>query len=486
MFKRTPITLAFGLLALGGQAFAATSYFDNFTPLSSSAGVTANEAVPFVLSSPNFSQKILADRATQNLVTPGSNSGNWDMIAANETGPDAGRYLFMPFETSTGGVMRVDLWNNNYNTRSVSIVSPGTQGFVAGDASRWTPWGSYLTGEECWGGVCSTLGKGRLFEVTNATTAGAGTGTLVHRNVLPRVSHEGLAFDNAKSLYFIDELNGGAVFKYVSANANATTGDQYFDKGQTFVLKVGAGSQFEGNNGPAITGAATWVAITSATGTPLANTFSALVNLGGGSFSMDGRAAAGLVGATGYNRPEDLELQDAAGTQRLYFATTDSDTNGNSADGRSRVYFLDTATNEVKLFADASTIDLATGLAVGGGLRNADNLAIDAKGNIYIIEDRNGGVDNDIWFARDLNKDGDLLDAGEGIGRWASNGVAGSENTGLYFDKFDANVAYVNIQHPSSGVDRLVQITAVPEPETYAMMLAGLVGLGFMARRRKV
>ena len=120
-----------------------------------------------------------------------------------------------------------------------------------------------------------------------------------------------------------------------------------------------------------------------------------------------------------------------------------------------------------------------------GNLVRPKGVAVDAAGNIYIIEDRNGGVDNDIWFARDLNKDGDLLDAGEGIGRWASNGVAGSENSGLYFDKFDPNVAYVNIQHPSSGVDRLVQISAVPEPETYAMMLAGLFGLGFIARRRR-
>lgn len=482
MFKRTPIALAFGLLAVTSQAFAAPSYFDTFTPLTLSAGVTANEAIPFTLSSPNFSQKILADRATQNALVPGSNSGNWDMITANETGPNAGRYLFMPFETGTGGVMRVDLWDTNYNTRSVSIVNPGTNGFVAGDASRWTPWGSYLTGEESWG-TGST--KGRLFEVTNAVSATAGTGTLIERNVLPRVSHEGLAFDSQKAMYFIDELNGGSVYKYVSANANATTGDQYFDKGQTFVLKVGAGGQFEGNNGPAITGAATWVAITSTTGTANAATFSAMVNLGGGKFAMDGRAAADLVAGTGYNRPEDLEIQDVGGNQRLYFATTDSDTNGVGSDGTSRVYFLDLGTNEVKLFADSSTIDLATGLAVGGGLRSADNLAIDAKGNIYIIEDRNGGVDNDIWFAKDINKDGDLLDAGEGIGRWASNGVAGSENTGLYFDKFDPNVAYVNIQHPNSGVDRLVQISAVPEPETYAMMLAGLVGLGFIARRRK-
>ncbi|HEY9192424.1 MAG TPA: alkaline phosphatase PhoX, partial [Methyloversatilis sp.] len=386
------------------------------------------------------------------------------------------------YETGAGGVQRIDLWNSNYATRTVTIVAPGTQGFVSGDASRWTPWGSYLTAEESWGSGSS---KGRLFEVTNATTAGANGGAFVQRNVIPRVSHEGLAFDNQKAFYFIDELNGGSVYKYVSANPNATSGDAYFNKGQTFVLKVGAGGQFEGNNGPAITGAATWEAITTATGTANAATFSAMLNLGGGNFALDGRTAADLVGGTSYNRPEDLEIQTRAdGSQVIYFATTDSDTNANTGDGRSRIYTLDVTTNDVKLFADASTIDLATGLAVGGGLRNADNLAIDANGNIYIIEDRDGAVDDDIWIARDLNKDGDLLDAGEGIARWASNGTPGSEFTGLYFDKFNPNIAYVNIQHPADGVDRTIQITAVPEPESYAMFLAGLGMLGMMARRR--
>ncbi len=86
-------------------------------------------------------------------------------------------------------------------------------------------------------------------------------------------------------------------------------------------------------------------------------------------------------------------------------------------------------------------------------------MAVRAIGNIYIIEDRSGGVDDDIWFARDLNRDGDLTDPGEGIGRWASNGTAGSEFTGLYFDPTDKRRAWVNIQHPGSGNDRTIEIT---------------------------
>ncbi len=54
----------------------------------------------------------------------------------------------MPFEASSAGVQRIDLLNPDYNTRTVTLVAPGTQGFASGDASRWTPWSSDLTTEE--------------------------------------------------------------------------------------------------------------------------------------------------------------------------------------------------------------------------------------------------------------------------------------------------------------------------------------------------
>jgi secreted PhoX family phosphatase len=123
------------------------------------------------------------------------------------------------------------------------------------------------------------------------------------------------------------------------------------------------------------------------------------------------------------------------------------------------VYRLDRAHNTISLFASRSTVDLSTSEPVGSAFTNPDNLAVDHDSHIYIVEDRNGAVDDDIWLAADLNDDGDLTGPGEGLARWASNGTLGSEFTGLYFDPADKRRAWVNIQHPASGNDRTIQIT---------------------------
>lgn len=461
---RTPtrIALAIAALVAAPASFAAQSHFSTFTPMTGDvvAG-SLPESAPFKLSSPNFSISALSNRANQ-LAQGQANSGNWDMITANETGPNAGRYLFSPFETGTAGVQRVDLWDTNYNTRNITIVAPGTQNFVSGDASAWTPWGGYLTAEESWGNGST---RGRLFEITNpTTTTSSATTNFVARNIIPRVSHEGLVFDKNNSLYFIDELNGGSIYRYTSSNPNAANGDAYFAAGQTSVLRVGNGNVF------GATGSASWVNLTDASGNALAGTV--LTSFG----AIDGRATADVAAFKGteFNRPEDLELQlGADGSQTIYFTTTDTH----------QVFSMKLGTDgstTVNLFADRNTLDMATGSAVGNTFSNPDNLAIDADGNIYIIEDQPGGIAN-VWFAKDANRDG-VADA---VGKWMTLSTVGAEPTGLYFDKLNANVAYINVQHPSSGNDYLIQVTAVPEPSTYAMLLAGLGLVTVAARRRK-
>ena len=268
----------------------------------------------------------------------------------------------------------------------------------------------------------------------------------MHQNVIPRTSHEGIQFDQALNMYFIDELDGGNIYKYVPAarRRDVLKGKaDYFAAGQTFVLRVGDG------NTPNATGSYQWVPFTDANGAGLPGALTITdVNA---VRSVDARNTTNLAAfkGTDYQRPEDVQLRQVKDREYLYVATTTTN----------EVYRLDLQNQTISVFANRNTLDLATGLPVGAGLASPDNLAVDHEGNLYIVEDRNGGVDDDIWFAKDLNQDGDLNDAGEGLARWASNGTLGSEFTGLYFDPFHKRRAWVNIQHPTSGNDRTFELT---------------------------
>jgi len=451
---RATLVTAGGLLLAGTVLFADGTRFSDFTPLVSSAGPTADEAAPITFGNPDFQQQSIVDRTTQ-LEAGTPNSGNWDMNTVNETGAYKGRYLFTVFETGQSGVQRHDLLAGQTDT---IWQSPSLGGHVAFDASFWTPWGTLITAEESWetaaGG--STSPYGRLFELKNPIDAPGIFNPLtplsnlnadfVHQNVIPRTSHEGIQFDKVGNMYFIDELNGGNVYKYTSAaKLGAVKGGHadYFAAGQTFVLRVGDG------NTPNATGAYIWVPFTDATGAALPGALT--ITDVRGVTSVDARNTTNLppFKGTDYQRPEDMQIQTVKGDEYLYMTTTTTN----------EVYVLNLKNNSISVFANRNTVDLATGLAVGSALTSPDNLAIDHDGNIYIIEDRPGGVDDDIWFAKDRNRDGDLNDPGEGLARWASNGTVGSEFTGLYFDPTNKRRAWVNIQHPASGNDRTIEIT---------------------------
>ncbi len=452
--------LALGSLALSGASVVADgASFSDFVPLASSSGPTADETVPLTFGNSLFEQRSIADRTTQlGLNVP--NSGNWDMITTNETGWFRGRYLFTVFETGQSGVQRYDRWSGVTDT---IWQSPTSLGHVAFDASYWTPWGTFITAEESWetAAAGSTSSYGRLFEFKNPTSAPGITNPLgplsnlnaifVHQNVVPRTSHEGIQWDSAGNMYFIDELNGGNIYKYVPAAPMRLVRRgwaDYFEAGQTFVLRVGDG------NTPNATGTYAWVPFTDERGLGLPGALT--ITDTRGVTSVDARNTTNLPAfkGTDYQRPEDLLIRTVRGREYLFIAMTTTND----------VYMLDLTRHKISIFANRNTIDLATGLPVDTALTSPDNLAIDHDGNIYVIEDRPGGVDDDIWFARDRNRDGDLTDPGEGLARWASNGTPGSEMTGLYFDPRNKRRAWVNIQHPTSGNDRMIEIT-IPRGE---------------------
>lgn len=469
MPTRTKLSVAIALAIASQYAAAASTHFDNFTPLAASspanpAGSPLETTAPLTLSSPNFSQKVIAQRNIQTGLGQ-FNSGNWDMITTNETGPDAGRYLFTVFETGQAGVQRTDTWNNNA-TQTV-WRSPVAGGHVSFDASYWTPWGSFITAEESWSSApagATNNPYGRLYEMTNPLVDNI-TPNFVHRNVIPRTSHEGIQFDQANNMYFIDELNGGSLYRYSSV---AGAGANYFDAGITSVLRVGDG------NTPNATGAFSWIDITDASGAGLPGTLTIIDPNGVVSLDARNTTDLALFKGTDYQRPEDLQIKKAANGDELLFMTTTT---------THEIYTINLTSGMVSVFANRNTINLYDGLAVGNALTNPDNLAIDAAGNIYIIEDQPAGV-ADIWFAKDLNNDGDLDDPGEGLARWASMNTDGAEPTGLYFDPFNPNRAWVNIQHPTSGNDVMVELTAVPLPAALPLSLSALAALGLVARRR--
>ena len=85
------------------------------------------------------------------------------------------------------------------------------------------------------------------------------------------------------------------------------------------------------------------------------------------------------------------------------------------------------------------------------------------------------------------NPDGILFNGDDTL--LSTSTTPGSGNLALAWAASPAGSYYLNVTGISNGAqggiyNGAISVTAVPEPETYAMMLAGLGALGFLARRR--
>ena len=330
------------------------------------------------------------------------------MLVLNETGPQAGRFLYRTHETGVNGAVTV----TDLKTGKTSLVDQQSH-YEALDGIVWTPWHTLLFAEE------RIVASARDPRVPNAVGGlvyeyDPRTGVSTPRPAIGARSHEGLRFDAQGNLYGISEstpgVNGsGGIYKFVPDRR----GD--LSSGQLFVLKV---------LDPSRTGKAIWV--------PLDRQ----------AVQVNSDAAAIAAGATGWGRPEDVEIS----------------TSGGSTKGGNVMYVTSTSEDlvlRIELDGDEAFVSNFVQEEVNiSGLNNPDNLALDNQGNVYILEDNGPG---DIFVAR--VRRGNERVAGEVV-RFASLSDCEGEPTGLYFDR-DGKTAWVHVQHAGGALrnDLLVAIT---------------------------
>ena len=410
------LVTAFGVISTGLANESPTRGPFQFAPLPASAPCTpgGNPAQPFLLP-PGYTQTVIASEP-QYPDLP-------DMHTLNETGPHAGRFLYRTHEVGANGAISV----TDLKTGETHIVARRAD-WERLDGIVWTPWGTLLFAEET---------NAAAFKDPAVPQATAGlvyeldpqTGDVVARPTIGSRSHEGLRFDPQGNLYGISETNPGFIYRFVPDRR----GD--LSSGQLYALKVTVPT---GDR----TGEAVWVPLDRAT------------------VQVNSNAAAAEAGATGYNRPEDVEIATSTGNNRggsntLYVAVT-----GRPSDNR--VLAIDLREPAGGAAHDTAFVSdyVRVGLNAPADFEMPDNLALDKNGNLYIAEDPATapatGRGDDIWVAVPSQGSPGVA---EQVVRFASLTDCDVEPTGIYFD-MDGATLYVDVQHRGGdGRDKSVAIT---------------------------
>lgn len=411
-----------GALSLAREGIANGPF--QFTPLGASAVCTVpggDPVKPFVIPA-GYDQVAVASEPDYADVP--------DMNTQNETGPQAGRYLYHPHEAGSNGTVSV----TDLETGVTKTIAQRAD-WEALDPVVWTPWGTLLIGEETNSArfrdpQYPQALAGLVYELVPNKSDPSVIDQIIARPAIGAKSHEGMRFDSQGNLYSISERTPGYIFKFVPD----TKGD--LSSGQTYVLKI---VQADGDR----TGEAEWVALDRA------------------AVRIDASAAADAAGATGYGRPEDVETATSTGNNRgganvLYVAIT----------SEHRVLQIDL--REPEGGSDHGTARVSDYVRVGLNTTSEfsmpDNLALDRAGNLYIAEDPGGSFPSknhgdDIWVA--TPNQGSRGPAAS-VARFASLTDCDAEPTGIYFEKTGDRL-FVNVQH--RGGDRLDKTMAILRPQ---------------------
>lgn len=397
-------------LAIIGTSNADDNKFD-FKAIDSSANAADwNAAAPWKLPE-GFTQKIISDESALNIYDGGRDDWH-DMNTVNETGPQAGRFMYRTHEVrgvpEGGAVSVVDL-----KTGETRILVQDVS-WVALDGIRWTQWGTLVFAEE--------TAAGRFFEVILDPNDRMKALEVIDRPAVGRLAHEGIDIDAAGNVYVVDEHRGrsigcegnvpcgGGVYKFVPD----TFGD--LSSGSLYVLKV---------TGPDGTGQGEWVGPIDAS---------------------HARESGTDFGGQSYQRPEDLELIG----DTLYVAVTEGPRDEKGKEFyEGRVLSVDLDDMMVKNFIKP---DVNVPVEIGkpgdtghqSGFDSVDNLAETPDGRLMVIEDNKP---SDIWVAsKKTNKFG----AAKKVELFGSLTDPKAEGTGIYFSPQDPDTLYVNVQHSAA------------------------------------
>ena len=419
---------------------------------------SSTESIDAATANADPTKLITLARGLRARVVTTTSGSNTDMMAfwPNDSNPT---HLITCNEqgTTSPGVQRISL-----ATGAVETIVTGT---TACDPIRRTAWGTIIFGEEAGN-------TGQLYELINplGTTGvslnratgvfsgGTNPQNLIRREVIGRLSFEGLGLLANGVLYYTDELRpsngsaGGSYYKFIPATPFtgstpiAQLSDSPLTSGSVSALKLGrrnGNTDFgQGSN----TGQGSW--------TPVCNSTTSLPSP---CSNVDLGAFAAANRLTGFYRPEDLEV-DAIKLQKTGVVQLCGNNTGieEFSNFGETICITDGTVAESLANTGVPSVQF---LVIGNPqFAMMDNLAQQPRSGNWLINEDGDQLqgNNDIWDCLRDGIDDDLLS--DGCVRIATLNDLSAETTGGLFNASGTRY-YVSIQHNVTGHGVVLVIT---------------------------